>query len=101
METDSWITCLQKNDAIKSVINIGHVHFYLIGSSIHKKTVKDIDIAIIYMPSSHSTSTLIKLRLDLFNTIFNEFGMIADILLLSYAEAEEVDFFSKEALKIK
>lgn len=101
METDFWITCLQKNDAIRSVLNLKHIRSYLIGSSIQRKDVNDIDIALIYTPLAYSHSALIELRRILSKTILDELGIVADILLLSCEEAEEVDFFSKPAVEIK
>jgi predicted nucleotidyltransferase len=100
MVTDSLITSIQTIVANIRSTNIRGVEFYIFGSLLYTNAPRDIDILIVYDPYGISLGEVIKLKHTLGQIIGQKTRRDVDICMLSYSEACQSQFISKEKCRI-
>lgn len=77
-----------------------HLSLYLIGSAIHSTYPNDIDLAIVYDKKYFAINELILLRKKVCASLFEMLDIEIDLMILSFDEAREVDFWNKEYVQV-
>ncbi len=91
-----WTTKLQTNESVRRATNFSGVSLFLFGSALRQSEPQDIDLLIVYDKTRVDIALARSMRIGLSHAVAADFGLAADVCLLTKEEASESDFIQAE-----